>query len=122
MKTLVLCLALALTVAAVPSYAAEATNVAGAWNIDGSVQGNAVKYVCTLAQEGDKLTGTAKIEDKDIPVTGSVKEKEVTWQFDIVYQGTPLTLVFTATLDTATDMKGTIAVAGLVGDFTAKKV
>jgi hypothetical protein len=115
-KSLVLCLALA-----VSALAADAVTIAGAWNVDGSVYGNAVKFDCTLAQEGDKLTGTAKIQEKDVPITGTVKDKEVTFQFEILYNNSPLTLVFTGTLASETDMKGTIAVAGVTGEFTAKR-
>ena len=48
-----------------------------------------------LNQDGEKLTGTAKLEGKDLPVTGSVHDKAVTWQFDVDYNCSPLTMVFT---------------------------
>ena len=116
MKSMLLTLVLVLT--AVTAYAAS---LSGTWNVDGSVYGNGVKYVCTLEQDGEKLTGTAKLEGKDLPVTGSVHDKAVTWQFDVDYNGSPLTMVFTGTLASDTDMRGKIAVAGVEGEFTAKR-
>jgi hypothetical protein len=107
--------------AASAAFAAVAPSVSGAWSVDGTVYGNTVKYDCTLEQDGEKLTGTAKIEGKDIPLTGSVKESEVTWSLDVDYNGQPLTVVFTGTLGSEKAMSGKIAVAGVEGEFTATK-
>src|SRR5262249_39661115 len=121
----VLCVLALLVVAfsAMPAYAAA--DVSGMWDVDGNVYGNQVTYTFTVKQEGDKLTGSAKFvgQDKETPVTGMVADKQVTWQFDVPYQGQTYTLVYTATLasDTAKDMAGKITVAGIEGQFTAKK-
>ena len=124
MKQVLCVLALAAVVfSAVPAYAVADVN--GTWDVDGNVYGNQVTYTFTVKQEGDKLTGTAKFADqeKETPVTGTIADKLVTWQFDVPYQGQTYTLVYSATLasDTATDMAGKISVAGIEGQFTAKK-
>jgi hypothetical protein len=108
----------ALAAGAVTALAAD---VSGTWNVDGNVYGNPVKYACTLKQDGDKLTGTARIQEKDVPVTGTIQEKAVMWRFDVEYNGAPLEMVFNGTLASDTDIKGTIAVAGVEGEFTAKR-
>lgn len=120
----VLC-ALALAAVVFSAVVARAADVNGMWDVDGNVYGNQVTYTLTVKQEGDKLSGTAKMvgQDKEIPVTGTIADKQVTWQFDVPYQGQTYTLVYSATLasDTATDIAGKITVAGIEGQFTAKK-
>ncbi len=98
-----------------------AVDVSGTWSVDGDVVGNPVKFACELKQNGDVLSGTAKLEGKDAPITGSVKENVVTFEYDADSQGTTYHLVFTGTLGEDGGMKGTIAVAGVEGTFTAKK-
>jgi hypothetical protein len=112
---------LIMLVIAAAAVAASAADLSGTWNVDGSVYGNEVKYTLTLKQEGETLSGTARLQDKDLPVTGTIKDKAVTWKFEVVYQGAPLENVFTGTLTTDTEIEGTIAVAGVGGAFTAKR-
>ncbi len=45
----------------------------------------------------------------------------MTFRFEVEYNGAPLEMVFTATLGSEREMSGTIAVAGVSGEFTAKK-
>ena len=95
-----------------------AADVSGTWKVDGDVAGNPVKFDCVLKQDGEKLSGTAGIEGKDVPVTGSAKEKTVVFEFDT---DGGYHLVFTGALADDGGMKGSIAVAGAEGTFTAKK-
>lgn len=112
-------LVIALCVAAF-SATLLAANVAGAWKIDGDVYGNAVKLTCDLKQDGDKLAGKGTFADgKEVIVTGGVKEDVVTFEFDTPDQA--YHLVFTGKLEGETALKGTIAVAGVEGTFTAAK-
>ena len=113
-----LLIALVLVATAATAFAAD---VSGTWNVDGSVYGNEVKYACSLRQDGEKLTGTATLGGKDVPVTGTVKDKALTWTFQVDYNGAPLDLEFNGTLESDTDIKGTIAVMGVEGAFTAKR-
>lgn len=97
-------------------------DVAGTWKVDGDVYGNPVKFDCALTQDAEALSGTAKFEDgKEVPVTGSAKETTVTFEFDTESQGSTYHLVFTGTLGDDGGLKGTIAVAGVEGTFTATK-
>ena len=117
--TLALVLAVALSFAI--NLAAAAADVSGTWNVDGDVVGNAVKFACTLKQDGEKLSGTANMQGKDIPMTGSVKGSTVSFTFDVDHEGTTYTNVFTGRLGDNGVIEGSIAVGGVEGSFTAKK-
>jgi hypothetical protein len=112
---------LTLCIVGLAAVTAVAADVAGTWNVDGDVVGNPVKFACTLTQDGEKLTGTATLEGKDIPVTGTAQDAAVTFEFDSEHQGTTYHLVFTGTVGDDGGLKGKIAVAGVEGTFTAKK-
>ena len=123
MRHLVAARALVFTVVfALAVAVASAAEISGTWNIDGDVVGNPVKFACALKQAGEKLSGTATMQGKEIAMTGSVKEKVVTFQFDVDHEGSTYTNVFTGKLgDTGSLIEGTIAVGGVEGTFTAKK-
>jgi hypothetical protein len=113
-------LPLLVAVVAVAS-AATASDVSGTWDVDGSVYGYPVQFPCSLEQEDGHLMGTAHIQEQDRAVTGTVEDRTVTFKFEVEHEGTTYELVFTGTLGSDEDMKGTIAVAGVSGEFTAKK-
>lgn len=118
MKNVVLALC-AVAVAAATLFAAD---VAGTWSVDGDVMGNPVKFTCALKQAGEALSGTATLEGKgEVPVSGSSKEKNVTFEFDTEHEGSAYHLVFTGVMGEDGGMTGSIAVAGVGGTFTAKK-
>ena len=113
---------LLVAVLAAAAVTASAPDVSGTWNVDGDVVGNPVKFPCVMKQDGEALSGTATLEGgKDVPVTGTVKEKVVTFEFDTENQGSTYHLVFTGTLGDDGGLKGTIAVAGVEGTFMATK-
>jgi hypothetical protein len=98
-------------------------SIAGKWQITGDVVGNAVKTTCTIIQASAALSGNCTNDEGAAYVlTGEVKEGKVTFQYDIDYQGQPLTVVYSATL--AKELKGTIDVkpVGATGTFTAVPV
>src|SRR5579871_2775636 len=104
------------------AFAAGAPSVAGDWSIHNSIAGNESDQLCTLTQKDNAITGTCKLADgKDATVTGSVDGNKATWKYDMDYNGSPLTLVYTATLDDSGKIAGSIEVQpfGVTGDFTA---
>jgi hypothetical protein len=113
--------ALAFCAVALAAVTVLAADVSGTWNVDGDVVGNPVKFPCVMKQAGEVLSGTATLEGKEIPVTGTVKEKAVTFEFDNEHEGSTYHLVFSGTLGDDGALKGTIAVAGVEGTFTATK-
>src|SRR5208282_4322082 len=103
------------------SSASGAQNLTGLWAIHSSIAGNESDQECKLAVSGNKIAGTCKALDKDHPVTGTVDGSKVTWQFESEYNGSPLTLIYTATLDDSGKIARTVEVQpfGVTGDFTA---
>jgi len=127
MKHLVAALAIVLaaalvSVAAVVAVAAAA-DVSGSWNVDGDVVGNAVKYTCALKQSGEALSGTATFVNtsKELPLKGTVKDRVVTFQFDVDHEGSTYTMIFSGTLGEIGGIEGKIEVGGVEGTFSAKK-
>ena len=114
-------LALAIVAVALTAVTVLAADVAGTWNVDGDVVGNPVKFTTVWKQDGETLSGMSTLEGKDTPVTGTVKDKTVTFEFDNDHEGTTYHLVFTGTLGDDGGSKGSIAVAGVEGPFTATK-
>lgn len=95
----------------------SAASLSGSWDIDGDVMGHPVKFPVTLDQQGSTLAGKATIEGNAVTFTGTAEEKNVTWTMTIgEYE-----LVFTGVVETDDEIKGTIAVSGAEGVFTAKR-
>jgi len=113
--------ALALAVVALTAATALAADIAGTWNVDGDVVGNPVKFTTVWKQDGEALSGTATLEGKEVPVTGTVKDKAITFEFDTEHEGSTYHLVFNGTLGDDGGLKGTIEVAGVEGTFSALK-
>jgi opacity protein-like surface antigen len=103
------------------AFAAAAPSLTGQWTIHNSVAGNESDQVCKFVQTDNKITGTCKGADNDVPVNGTVDGNKATWKYDMDYNGTPLTLTYTATLDDSGKVAGSVEVQpfGVSGDFTA---
>src|SRR5436305_8416196 len=97
--------------------------VVGTWKMHTNIAGNENDQECTFTQKDAALGGTCKTEKGDLNLKGTVDGKKVSWQYEVEYNGSPLTLVFTGTVDPVTKMSGTIEVQpmGVPGDFTALK-
>jgi hypothetical protein len=94
----------------------------GQWSIHQSIAGNESDQVCTFVQKDTAISGTCKsMEGKDLAVTGSVDGNKLTWKYDSEYNGSPLTLVYTATWDDSGKVAGSVEVQpfNVSGDFTA---
>lgn len=110
-----------LVFASLPAFAED---FSGVWKVDGSVADNPVVATCTFKQTDNQISGSCKMDsDQALTVKGEVKDKQVTWKYDLEHEGTVYTLTYTGTMDSATSMKGTISVdpSDSEGDFTAKK-
>lgn len=107
---------------ATSAFAAGVTNLTGQWTIHNNIAGNESDQECKLVQQDNAITGTCKsAEGKDLAVTGTVDGKKVTWKYESDFNGTPLTLTYTATLDESNKVSGTVEVDpfNVSGDFTA---
>ena len=103
------------------AFAAGAPSLTGEWSIHNSIAGNESDQACKFVQTESKLTGTCKSQDKDVDVTGNLDGNKVTWKYDMDYNGSTLTLVYTATLDDSGKISGSVEVQpfSVTGDFTA---
>src|ERR1700731_1668034 len=90
------------------SSAFAAPNLTGQWTIHNNIAGSENEQVCELAVTDNKITGSCKFQDKDLPVTGTVDGNKVTWQFQSDYNGSPITLTYKATLDASNKIVGTV--------------
>ncbi|MGH9559391.1 MAG: hypothetical protein ACRD30_09140 [Bryobacteraceae bacterium] len=109
---------LGLLLTVVPMFGADVT---GKWAVDGKIGDFPIQPVCALTQKDAALTGACSLQGADFPLTGSVNGKDLTWQYEVDYQGMHLTVVYKATLDTDDSMKGTVSVMDGSGAFTAKR-
>lgn len=112
--------AMAALTASMPAAAADVT---GDWKIDGDIGQMPVSIVCTLKEVDHKLTGACRSpEVGELPLTGETSGETATWTYSVNYQGQQFTVSYNGTLDSATDMQGSISVAGNPsGSFKGKK-
>ena len=104
--------------------AAGTSTVDGTWHINGEIQGNPVNPVCVLTQKDGKITGTCLGTDgKPVPVTGTVTDKSIKWQYDTAYQGSGITIYFTGSFDKEDHLAGGVYVEpyAVDGGFTATR-
>ena len=107
-------------------FAAPGDSLSGKWHLKGDVVGNPLNTICEIAQSGTKLTGVCSSMapgGADQPITGEVKGDSVTFSHGGDYQGTALTITYSAK-HTANKLEGTINVKPFdaAGTFTAEPV
>ncbi len=110
--------------AAVTSMAADNASLTGKWKIHQSVMGNESDSDCTFTQKDNDLTGSCTADQGSGKITGKIDGAKVSWSYDTEYNGSPLTVKFTGTLDSTGKIAGTVSVEtfGVDGDFTATPV
>lgn len=120
MRSLLLSAVLAST--SVLALAADNASVSGKWNVHSNIAGNESDTVCTFTQKEADLTGTCKSDNGEGKATGKVDGTKITWSYDSEYNGSPLTVKYSGTIDSAsTKITGTVTVEqfGVDGEFTA---
>jgi hypothetical protein len=116
-----------LAVAAISALARPVTaqvNVTGAWAMQVTTDTGTTTPRMTLQQDGNKITGHYASETLgEADVTGTVDGPNITISFSAELQGTPIPVVYKATIDAKGVMNGTIDVAGgaATGTFTATR-
>ena len=109
-------------IAATLLHLAPAADVTGTWQIRGDIMGSPLNTVCTLKQADTAITGTCSVEGQGAAdVKGEVKDGKVTFQHGGDYEGQALTVVYSGTLVSPTELKGTITINpfDVGGEFTA---
>lgn len=122
-RTFVVALAL-LTLTAPLARAGQAkTDITGTWEFEVTTDQGGGTPTVTFKQDGEKLTGhysSSTLGEADL--NGTVKGNEVTFTFDADLQGQTAPVSYKCTIESATTMKGTLSIAGMInGTFTGKK-
>ena len=110
------------TVEASTNASTADSSLSGKWSVHSSIAGNDSDSDCTFVQAGTDLTGTCSASGSEAKLTGKVDGPKISWQYDFQYNGSPLTMKFSGTLDSG-KVTGQVTVAqyGVGGDFTAAR-
>ena len=110
-----------LAAAAVLAQAADDASLSGKWQISMSIGGTDREQACTFSQKDKELTGTCNTDRGIVQISGKVDEKNVNWKYQSEYNGSPLTVSFKGTMDSAAKIKGRVTAEefGVEGEFTA---
>jgi hypothetical protein len=74
---------------------ARAADVTGTWIMMVQTSAGSGTPTFTLTQKAGVITGTYKGQLGEAPVTGTIKDDEVSWQFNVEAQGVPFTITYT---------------------------
>lgn len=114
--------AVAFVVFCAGSMAAQTASVAGEWDASMNTPGGPVPLGLVFKVEGEKLTGTAKRRNGDVPLTGTVKGSDISFSYTIDYNGNGITLTFTGKV-TGDNISGNVSFGGNADDvWSAKRV
>jgi hypothetical protein len=104
---------------ATPMFAVGAAGLNGSYNLHSSIAGTDTDQTCSLSQTDNKLTGSCQSDTGEVKVTGTVDGKNVTFKVNSEYNGEPLTVTYTGTLDDSGTVQGEADVEpmGVTGDF-----
>ena len=115
--------AAALGLFALGAMAAAPTDISGTWTTAFDSQVGQQTYTYTFKVEGGKLTGHAKSNMGEGPLSdGKVEGDKVSFVENLDYQGTQLAITYTGQIVSAGEIKFKRDVAGQGGEeFTAKR-
>jgi enterochelin esterase-like enzyme len=112
---------LAASVLLFTSYTSPAQNLGGPWAIHSTIDGSESDLGCKFVVTGSKIAGSCNFQNKDLPITGSIDGKKLTWQYDAEYSGFGFTAIYSGTIGDSNKIAGTVLLAPLNigGIFTA---
>jgi hypothetical protein len=104
---------------AVPMFAFGAAGLTGSYNLHSSIAGTDTDSTCSLSQANTQLTGSCKNDTGEVKLNGTVDGKKVNFKVNTEYNGEPLTVTYTGTLDDSGNVQGDVDVEpmGVTGDF-----
>ncbi|MEO5858044.1 MAG: hypothetical protein ABIR33_03755 [Pyrinomonadaceae bacterium] len=91
--------------------ASAQTSVVGDWDGSFNTPGGARPFKLILKVDGEKLSGTVKRANGDVPLTGTIKGDDINFSYTITYGGNDLTLLFSGKV-VGDSMSGTISFGG----------
>lgn len=74
---------------------AQTASVAGEWDAVYNTPGGARTFKLVFSVDGEKISGTAKRSNGDVPITGTIKGEDISFYYTISYNGNAVTLSFT---------------------------
>lgn len=99
--------------------------ISGDWIISSSVGGQTpITVYCSLQQNGSVLSGSCTPEmanPEPSELRGILGLARATWGYDVVFNGNPGRVDFTATTVSADELAGTLSLSGAVAPFTAAR-
>ena len=103
--------------------AQQKLNITGKWVFDVQTDAGTGTPTVTFKQDGEKITGHYSSQTLgEADLTGTLKGQALTFNFNADLQGQAVPVTYTATVDSATTMKGKIDIGGqATGTFTGKK-
>jgi putative CocE/NonD family hydrolase len=105
-------------IVSLPIFAAD---LSGPWRVTGSISDMPIDIVCTFKQETGALAGACTAEEiGELALKGEMDGASVSWSYDVSYQGQQLSISYQGTLESESEIKGSIMVMGNAsGSFTA---
>ncbi len=112
---------LLLLLASMPAAALAQTSVAGDWELTiNSPQGSRTAPL-SLKQDGEKITGMFKSQAGELPVEGTITGRDLKLAFTINFQGQPLPITMSGTVD-GEAIAGKANFGGFAeGDFSGRR-
>jgi hypothetical protein len=105
-----------------PAAPAAAVNVSGVWHVTVKMPSGTINPILVLKQEGEKLTGTYKASERDLPLIGTIRGNEILFSYYANYPKQEFEVKFAGKLEGQNSMKGK-ATLGKIGEapWMAKK-
>ncbi|HSU31901.1 MAG TPA: hypothetical protein VLJ11_11760 [Bryobacteraceae bacterium] len=118
-----LLLSFLLASAAVLASAAGSASLTGPWQVHISIAGTEKDQACTFTQTNNDLSGSCNSDQGTVNISGKVDDKKINWTYKSEYDGSPITVKYQGTLDSASKIAGNVNVEefGAEGDFTATR-
>lgn len=96
-------------------------SVDGEWDAVFNTPGGPRPFKLILKVDGEKLTGTAKRANGDVPVSGTIKGNDIMFAYTISYNGNDVTLTYSGKVNGDT-MSGNVSFNDTAGDeWSAKR-
>jgi hypothetical protein len=99
----------------------SAVDVTGTWAFQVLTEAGTRTPTVILKQDGEKLSGQYKSQLGEVPLTGQIKDKDFTFQVTLTFDGNPVSITYTGTVDQHA-MSGRVTLGDFgTGTFTGKR-
>ena len=113
MKNLIIMavMALGLIFVGAGQMAAQSSSIAGEWDAAMNTPGGVRNFKIIFKVDGEKLTGTVKRADGDLPLQGTIKGSDISFVYTIQYNGHDLEMDMTGKVS-GDAINGTVSFGG----------